>query len=134
MSGSGVPPRALTMGVVLALAISGLTVVAQLGSSPASATTTTSLVTASTRQGVADAVNSAYFSAGSTTVVVAAAVHLASTYAAVRQLPVVVATSGTTTSDVTSRLSTLHATHVVLVSVTPSWFTTAFQSSLTSAG
>jgi len=64
----------------------------------------------------------------------AAAVHLASTYAAVRQLPVVVATSGTTTSDVTSRLSTLHATHVVLVSVTPSWFTTAFQSSLTSAG
>jgi len=133
-----VPRRALTIGVVLALAISGLTVIAQLGSSPASATTTTSLVTASTRQGVADAVNSAYFSAGSTTAVVAensaGAVHLASSYAAVRQLPVVVATSGTTTSDVTSRLSTLHATHVVLVSVTPSWFTTAFQSSLTSAG
>ncbi len=82
--------------------------------------------------------NATYFPSGSTTTVVAedsaAAVHLASSYAATRQLPVVVAMSGSSASDVTSRLSALSSTHVVLVSVTPSWFTAGFQSSLTAAG
>ncbi len=126
------------MGLALVLAASGTSAIAQLRAVPAAATTSTSLVTAATRQGLADAVNSGYFPSGSTTAVVAedsaAAVHLASSYAAVRQLPVIVATAGTTTTDVTNRLSTLHATHAVLVSATPSWFTTTFPSALTAAG
>lgn len=138
MSQVSAPRKALIMGVALAIAVSGITAIAQLDAGPASATPTTTLLTASTRQGVADAVNAAYFPSGSTTAVIAedspAAVHLASSYAAVHQLPVVVATSGSTATDVTSRLSALSATHVVLLSVTPAWFAPAFQSSLTTAG
>lgn len=119
------------------LLVASIAVVQNAGTATQAYATTTSLVTASTRQLLADQVNTSYFAGGATRAVVvqntAGALHLGTNLASTAEIPVVVATSGATATDVISRLTALGVTAVDLVSETPGWFTSGFESALNGA-
>ena len=117
-----------------ALVASLLTVISQVSPPPAAATTT-GLVTAADNPSLAAEIVDDYFTSGSPTAVIAQdsteAVQIAGTYAARLGLPVIVTASGTNASYALNELDDLGAGNAVLISSTPAWFSTGFQSSLT---
>jgi len=129
--------RATSAAIALAMLVTGLTVVSEtLDAAPASATTS-SLTTQSTIEALAASLASTDYTSAARVVVsenTTSSIHLASVYAARKGLPVIVSTSGTTTTGISSSLSGWSTTSVVLVSSTPAYFTTGFQSALTTAG
>lgn len=129
--------RGISLALAAGLLATVLTVSSQTVGAETASASTTSLRTASSTTALANALALADFPTGSAAAVVAQnekfAIHLASSYAARFNLPLVVATSGTSAASVLPTLNGLTSSQVVLVSSTAGWFASSFQQSLTAA-
>lgn len=127
----------LLVRAVAALSIAGIAVVAptQL---PAATAATTSLTTATSVTALADTVALADYPAGSNTVVIAqnstTSVPIGASVASRLGAAMLVAANGTSASAELPQLSALGTTKVILVSDTPSWFNSAYRSTVTGTG
>jgi len=110
---------------------------APLTAEKASAATTTSLTTATTRSLLAKKIAVADFSTANEVVVAQdsdLAVQVGANMATRSGIPVLVAESGTSPAELLAQLTTWGATHVQLVSSTPDFFAAAYKTSLAAQG